>query len=221
MTFRFRGVAFDLDGLLLDSEPVFQQAARKLLAKRGVAFDETFLPRIMGMPGRDSLPLFKSHFELTDSVEDIGADYKNYFMESMNGQLIPLRPGARSMIDCFHGAQIPFVLATSSRRVFVDSVFGPHGMIERFRHILTADDVINGKPHPEMYQLAASKLGICVSELLVFEDSATGVQAAKAAGCVCVAVPQAHTPRDRVAIADLIVESLEDFGLLEWLTRQK
>ena len=94
MKLRWPAVAFDLDGLILDSEPIFLEAARRLLAKRGVAFDPVFMNRIMGMPGRDSIPVFKVHFGLSDSLEEIGNDYRHYFIEACNGTLIPLQPGA-------------------------------------------------------------------------------------------------------------------------------
>jgi HAD superfamily hydrolase (TIGR01509 family) len=217
MKIRWPAVAFDLDGLLLDSEPVFLEAARRLLAKRGVELDPVFMHRIMGMPGRDSLPLFQVHFGLTDSVEAIGDDYRHYFMEACNGGLIELKPGAQALIDRLHTAAVPLAIATSSRKKYVDNVFGPHGLLDRFRHIFTADDVTNGKPAPDVYVLAAQRFEIEPHELLVFEDSPNGVQAAKAAGCICVAVPQAHVPREKVAIADFIAESLTATELTSWL----
>lgn len=217
MKLRFAAVAFDLDGLLLNSEPVFLEAARRLLTKRGIEFDPTFMHRIMGMPGRDSVPLFRDHFGLTESIEAIGDDYRHYFIEACNGQLIPLQPGARAMVESLHAAEVPIAIATSSRRKFVDAVFGPHELMHRFRHIFTADDVINGKPAPDVYLLAARHFGIEPHELLVFEDSPNGVVAAKAAGCVCVAVPQAHVPRQKVAMADYIANSLADVGLFSWI----
>ena len=98
-------------------------------------------------------------------------------------------------------------------------MFGPHELLDRFRHVFTADDVTNGKPAPDVYLLAAKQFGIEPHELLVFEDSPNGVQAAKAAGCVCVAVPQAHVPRERVAMADHIAASLDHADLLSWLMK--
>lgn len=208
-------IAFDLDGLLLDSEPFFLEAARRLLLRRSIAFDPAFMQRIMGMPGRDSIPLFKAHFGLSDSVDAIGDDYRHYFVEACAGKLIPLQPGARAIIESLHAAHVPLALATSSRRKFVDAVFGPHELMHRFRHIFTADDVINGKPAPDVYLLAARHFGIEPHQLLVFEDSPNGVRAAKAAGCYCIAVPQAHTPRESVAQADLIINRLDS---VDWST---
>lgn len=216
---RWRAVAFDLDGLLIDSEPYFLEAARRLLAKRGIDFDPTFMLRIMGMPGRDSLPLFQSHFDLNDSIEAIAADYRHYFTEACAGSLIPLQAGALAMIDRLHGADVPLAIATSSRRIYVDGVFAPHGLLHRFHRVFTADDVTNGKPSPDIYLLAADHFSVEPHELLVFEDSPIGVQAAKAAGCTCIAVPQRHTPREKVAVADFVASSLTEDALLVWLTK--
>ncbi len=217
MKLRWPAVAFDLDGLLLDSEPFFLEAARRLLAKRNIAFDPTFMHRIMGMPGRDSLPLFRTHFDISDTVEMLSGDYRFHFIETLAGQQIALQPGARKWIETLHAAGTPIALATSSSRPYVDRVFAPHELMSKFQHILTCESVTHGKPAPDVYLLAAEKLGVAPADLLVFEDSPHGATAAKAAGCTCVAVPQSHTPHDRVAAADFIATSLDSKELLAWV----
>jgi pseudouridine 5'-phosphatase len=90
----------------------------------------------------------------------------------------------------------------------VDAVFGPHGLLGRFAFVLTCDDVTHGKPHPEVYELAAARFGLTPGEVVVLEDSPNGLRAAKAAGARCVAVPHDSTPRGQLADADAVVPSL-------------
>jgi HAD superfamily hydrolase (TIGR01509 family) len=203
-------IAFDLDGVLLDSEPVFIEAARRVLAARGVAFDPTVMQEIMGRPGKEALPHFRARFGLSDTIEDLGADYKRHFYESLEG-LIPLMPGARELVWRLVEADTTLALVTSSQRAYVERVFGPHGLLEHFRVTVTADDITHGKPHPEPYLTAARLLSLAPELITVIEDSPAGVKSAKAAGCYCVAVPQKHTDRSLVAVADRIIGSLAEY----------
>jgi HAD superfamily hydrolase (TIGR01509 family) len=203
-------VAFDLDGLLIDSEPVFRDAARRVLAARGRQLDESFLQTMMGLPGRDALPRFCERFGLSESVADVAVEYRAAFFASLGGGVIPLRPGARPLVERLRAAGSRVVIATSSQRAYVEQVVGPHQILDQFESILTCDDVANGKPAPDIFLLAAEVLDVSPAELVVFEDSPNGVRAAIAAGARCVAVPQEHTPADAVAAADLVVRSLTD-----------
>ncbi|MBX7106123.1 MAG: HAD family phosphatase [Gemmataceae bacterium] len=203
-------IAFDLDGVLLDSEPVFIEAARRVLADRGVAFDPTVMQEIMGRPGKEALPHFRTRFGLSDTIEALGADYKRHFYESLDG-LIPLMPHARELVERLVELKTTLALVTSSQRAYVERVFGPHGLLEHFHVTVTADDITHGKPHPEPYLTAARLLGLAPESITVIEDSPAGVKSAKAAGCYCVAVPQKHTDRALVAVADRVIASLAEY----------
>lgn len=212
-----RAVVCDLDGTLIDTEGVFAEAARRLLADRGKQLDRDFMATIQGTPGRDALPRFRDRFELSDSIEVLAADYKRHFIAALDGKPAPLMAGTMALLDELERLHLPRAIATSSRREYVNAVFAPHGILDRFTHVLTVDDVTHGKPHPEMYLLAAQRLGVPAGSMAVLEDSAAGYRAARAAGAYCVIVPHAHTPLDQVADADLIVNTLDDERLLKVL----
>lgn len=212
-----RAVAFDLDGVLIDSEPIFLEAARRLLAERGREIDQAFMQTMMGQPGRECLPRFVRHFRLDESVPEVEEAYKYHYFAVLGGGPVPLMPGAAELVRAVTDRGLPACIATSSSRPYVMRVFEPHGLIERFTFVLTCDDVTRGKPHPEMYQMAAAKFGVEPGEMLVIEDSENGVTAAKAAGAVCVAVPHARTPREKVAAADRVVTSLVGFDATTWV----
>jgi HAD superfamily hydrolase (TIGR01509 family) len=203
-----RAVVFDLDGLLIDTEWVFAEAAGRILARRGLELDPAFFASIMGTPGRDALPRFRDQYRLTDSIDMLVAEYRSNFMAVLAGARAKLMPGALDLIGALERHTIPKAIATSSTREYVDAVFGPHGLIDRFAFVLTADDVTHGKPHPEVYAKAADRLGLAPSSVVVLEDSVNGMRAAKAAGCRCVVVPHEQTPRDELAIADLVATNL-------------
>jgi HAD superfamily hydrolase (TIGR01509 family) len=201
-------VVFDLDGTLIDTEWVFVEAARRLLAGRGIPFDAEFMATILGTPASNSLPLFIQHFGLPETMEAVAAEYKRFFLESLDADHAPLMPGARELLDRLNARGLPTAIATSSGRAYVQQMFGPHGLLDRFAFVLTAEDVTHGKPHPEIFETAARRFGVPPPEVLVIEDSIHGIRAAKAAGARVVLVPHAHTPEADRAAADLVVESL-------------
>jgi HAD superfamily hydrolase (TIGR01509 family) len=203
-----RAVVFDLDGLLIDTEPVFVEAARRLLARRGLELDARFMTTIMGVPGRDALPRFRDHFGLVVALDELADEYRREFIAALHGGPPPLMPGAALLLDRLERRGMPKAMATSSSREYVETVFGPHGLLDRFTFVLTCDDVTHGKPHPEVYERAIERLGFAGAEVLVLEDSPNGLRAAKAAGARCVVVPHLNTPLDAIGAADAVVPSL-------------
>jgi HAD superfamily hydrolase (TIGR01509 family) len=210
-------VVFDLDGLLIDTEWAFAEAARRVLARRGLELEPAFFATMMGTPARDALPRFRDHYRLSESIDALAAEYRADFTALFPEHPPRLMPGAAALMERLELARKPKAIATSSSRQYVDGVFGPLGLIDRFAFVLTSDDVTHGKPHPEVYALAAKRLELPASSVVVLEDSLNGVRAAKAAGCSCVAVPHENQPKHEYAIADLIARSLDDPALMVFL----
>ncbi len=203
-----RAVVFDLDGLLIDTECTFAEAARVVLARRGATLDPAFFATMMGTPGRDALPRFRERYGITESLEVLAAEYKAAFAAVLAGARAALMPGAMQLIQRLEQAGVPKAIATSSSREYVDAIFRPHGLLDRFAFVLTCDDVTHGKPDPEVYTLAAKTFGMATQSLVVLEDSINGLRAAKAAGCRCVVVPHEQTPRAELSAADLVAPNL-------------
>jgi HAD superfamily hydrolase (TIGR01509 family) len=128
-------------------------------------------------------------------------------------------PGLDQWIGLLHELSLPFGLATSSRRKFVDVIFHQIPWRDTLAFMLTGDDVTHGKPHPEMYLLASERLSIPPSEMLVLEDSGNGCASAVAAGAYAVAVPSEHTRDQDFAGAKLVADSLADVRLWELVRR--
>jgi len=203
-----KAVVFDLDGILIDSEPAFVEAARRVLASRGQVLDEEFMRSVMGMPGRVVVPMFRERFRLADHVEQLACDFREHFAAVIQTEPLRVMPGVWEIIAAVERREIPRAIATSSSRRYVEHVIAPSGFVARFPLVLTCDDVTHAKPDPEIYVLAARQLSVRPGEMLVIEDSPAGVTAAKAAGAFCVAVPHSRTDRSAIAAADLVVESL-------------
>ncbi len=119
-------------------------------------------------------------------------------------------PGLLELLDALERAGIPKAIGTSSSRELVDACLEPFGMRRRFQFILAAEDIVNGKPHPEIYLTAARRFGVPPAEMAVLEDSQNGCLAAAAAGAFTVAVPAEHSREHDFSSASLVVDSLAD-----------
>ncbi len=204
-----RGVTFDLDGLLVNTEELYQDVGTELLRRRGKPFEPELLDRMMGRPQQVSLRIMIEWHGLEDSVERLAAETKEIFTSLLDSRLAPM-PGAVALLDSLSAAGVPFGVATSSGPDFAHDVLGRVGFLTRMGFVLTCDDVREGKPHPEIYLAAAGRLGVPPRQMLVLEDSHNGCKAAVAAGAVAVAVPGGHSHRHDFPGAAFIAGSLGD-----------
>ncbi len=202
-------VVFDLDGTLIDTEPLFEEAARRLLARRGKELIQDVMRKMMGTPAREALPYFSTEHGLADSQETIAAEYREDFLAAAGQQPVQLMPGCLELLARLEAVNIPRAIATSSTARYVDWALSPHGILPRFAFVLTADDVTHGKPHPEIYQKAARRFDVDPANMLVLEDSVNGMRAAKTAGAHCVVIPHALVNIEELGPADAIVPRLD------------
>lgn len=204
-----RGAAFDLDGLLVNTEELYQHVGGELLRRRGRTFEPELLDRMMGRPQRVSLQIMIDWHGLTDTIETLARETGEIFVDLLDTRLEPM-PGAVALVESLAARGLPRGVATSSGPDFAHDVLARVGLRDRFGFVLTSADITHGKPHPEIYELAAARLGVAPAEMLVFEDSENGCRAAVAAGAVVVAVPGGHSRRHEFSGACFIAESLAD-----------
>lgn len=202
-------VTFDLDGLLVNTEELYQDVGTELLRRRGRPFEPELLDRMMGRPQQVSLRIMIDWHGLDDTVEGLAAETGEIFRSLLDTRLEPM-PGAVALLDSLDRAAIPYGVATSSGPDFAGDVLGRVGLLPRMRFVLTCDDVREGKPHPEIYLAAAGRHGVTPGRMLVLEDSQAGCRAAVAAGAVAVAVPGGHSRRHDFTGAAFIAGSLAD-----------
>jgi HAD superfamily hydrolase (TIGR01509 family) len=164
---------------------------------------------MMGRRPQQALAIMIEWHALMDTVEQLAAESSEIFVPILDQGLAPM-PGLLALLDTLERNEIPKAVATSSGRAFVHDVLGRVQLLDRFQFILTAEDVVEGKPHPEIYLKAAAQFGIEPRQMLVLEDSQNGCNAAVAAGAVVVAVPGGHSLRHNFQGVHLIADSLAD-----------
>lgn len=204
-----RGVVFDLDGLLVNTEELYQDVGSELLRRRGRSFEPDLLDAMMGRPQQVSLSIMIDWHGLDDTVETLATETREIFVSLLESRLEPM-PGAVQLVETIALRGLPRGVATSSGPEFAHDVLGRVGLLERFDFVLTSADVVRGKPDPEIYLAAARRLAVDPREMLVLEDSQTGCRAAVAAGAAAVAVPGGHSRRHDFSGARFIAESLRD-----------
>lgn len=202
-------VAFDLDGLLVNTEELYQHVGTELLRRRGRTFEPDLLDAMMGRPQQVSLTIMIDWHGLADTVESLAAETHEIFDSLLDTQLRTM-PGAVDLLDLLDARGIARGVATSSGPAFAHDVLGRVGLRERFAFVLTSADVTQGKPHPEIYEIAARRLAVDPAGMLVLEDSQAGCKAAVAAGAVAVAVPGGHSRRHDFTGARFVAETLAD-----------
>jgi HAD superfamily hydrolase (TIGR01509 family) len=202
-------VVFDLDGLMFNTEALYQQVGTELLARREKRFEAELLDRIMGRKSAVALQIMIDWHGLSDSVPLLAEESEQIFAEILDTQL-QCMPGLEALLAALESAGVPKAIATSSSRRFVDNVLGRFDFAPRFQFILTSEDVVEGKPHPEVYQQAAAQFGLPPRQIMVLEDSENGCRAAVVAGTFAVAVPGGHSRTHDFSGVQFIADSLND-----------
>jgi pseudouridine-5'-monophosphatase len=204
-----RAVVFDLDGIIANTEDLYEQAGETVLGRRGKTYDAELRERIMGRPVVDAIQLIIDCHALPDSVDDLMCECADVLQQLIATSLAPM-PGAVLLINDLQLAQVPIAVATSATPEYADNVLTRLDIKNRFRFILTAADITRGKPDPEIYLLAADRLAIAPSQMMVLEDSANGCRAAVASGAFTIAVPNRHTHNHNFFGARFVADTLND-----------
>ncbi|QWW20033.1 HAD family phosphatase [Schaalia sp. 19OD2882] len=204
-------VLFDFDGLLVDSESVFFTIYRNLLADHGHDFTTAdYLSAHAGTPIPEIVSAFQRIYHLPLSHEEA---CKRIEAEELRvrTQGIALKPGAVELLDHLRLKGLAVAVASSSPRTRVWSMLEAHGIAEHFRTSAHGEEVTRSKPDPEIFLLAASRLGVPPENCLVLEDSEMGIEAGHAAGMTVVCVPDMKTPdRAHRALTAAVLPSLRD-----------
>ena len=210
-------VIFDLDGLLLNTEPLIFEVARAIALQYGKSLDSAIRLKTAGLTGHDSARVIIEHLNLSIDVETY-LDKKAVLVEIFYPQAEPM-PGAIALTRYLQQHGIHQAVATSSsQRPFNLKTSRLGDWFRQFTCIVTGDDpdIQNGKPAPDIFLIAAQRLGVSPDQCLVFEDSLAGVAAGKAAGMSVVAVPDPMFDAVLYHEADQIIASLTDFSPVAW-----
>ena len=213
---QIRAVVFDMDGLMLNTEDVFDLAGKQLLERRGLEMTDVIRHSMLGRRPVDAFNALKLHTGMLDRIEDLMYETKELF-ETIAENSLATMPGLHDVLELIESLNLPRAVATSSPRAYMTPLLERFELLHRFHFTLTAEDVTHGKPHPEIYQMAASRLNVLPAQMLVLEDSETGTRAAHAAGAYIVSVPNRHTAVGDFSMSRLKIDSLLDERLHELL----
>ena len=201
---------------MFNTEDLYDLAGQKLLKPRGHEFTREAKLAMMGLPGKVAFAVMINHYDLDDSVEQLQLETDEIF-QSLLPERIEMMPGLQLLLEAVDDAGLPRAVATSSHRQFADRALGHFNLKSGFQFVLTAEDVTKGKPDPEIYQTASSKLGVKLDSMLVFEDSVIGSRAAVASGAFTVAIPTEFSRDQDYSHVDAVVERLDSPEVLKWI----
>lgn len=203
---------FDMDGVLIDSEPMWRDVERAVFGRVGLELTDEDLAETMGVRIGEVARMWSRRRPWEGPAPDeIAEAIVDGMVETIerDGEL---NPGALEAADYFRGLGLRLALASSSPMRLIRAVVATTGLGEMFDVVHSAEDEERGKPDPAVYLSAARKLKVAPNRCLAIEDSINGVRSAKAAGMLCVAVPGTPPADTTLGSADLVLESLEDVG---------
>jgi HAD superfamily hydrolase (TIGR01509 family) len=188
----FDAVIFDLDGVLLDSEPIYLGATNSVLAREGKYLSPEENARYIGVRFRDMLGDIIPRMGLAHDADYYIAETREAVLRAFGGPLDP-PPGARALIERLADHGVPRAVGSSSLHAWVETILTNLGVREHFPVIVGGDDVSEGKPAPDIFLRCAELLGVAPERCAVIEDSANGVLAARRAGMTAIGLRTAST----------------------------
>ncbi len=211
----FYAVTFDLDGVLADSEPWWNQIDAKLLAEHGVSYRGGYHRNVLGVSYRVAVEFYKNAFHISAAVEELmrrrGEIATDFFANRVG-----LFPSAKATLEQLREMKLHLAVATSSVSASARPFLDRTGIRSLFSVVVTGDEVQQGKPHPDIYLRTAKNLGVAPEACLVIEDALAGVAAAKAANMRVAAIPDTRfvDPREYENEADYVLGSLSEIPAL-------
>jgi HAD superfamily hydrolase (TIGR01509 family) len=204
-----QAVVFDLDGVLLDSEQVWDEIRERLVRERGGTWTDTAQRDMMGMSSPEWSRYMHDTLGLAEPPEEINAEVVSR-MQDRYARELPLLPGAVDAVRRL-AERWPLGLATSSNRPLIETVLDAARLREFFAATVSSEEVARGKPAPDVYVEAARRLGVDPARCAAIEDSHNGIRSARAAGMRVIAIPNPHfPPGDALREADAVATSLDE-----------
>lgn len=207
---QYDAIIFDMDGTLIDSEHIWEKAEGAMFTDRNLAYTVEARQRVIGLRLDQFFQTLIEMYNLDESVEALSAELTQRMLALIPSE-VKAKPGAQPLIEWTKAQGLPYALASSSPMPIIDACMAAQGWDDLMPLRFSADQVPHGKPAPDVYLLAAEKLGVDPTRCLAIEDSPAGSQAAVAAGMTTFIVPDFHTPRERLQeISPHIYANLHD-----------
>jgi beta-phosphoglucomutase-like phosphatase (HAD superfamily) len=218
---RLRGVIFDMDGVVIDSEPLSMTVIAEIISEHGGHVDPALLARLAGVNLTEVLEVAAAHSGRVLDAAALSRSYQERYLPRLRACAVPA-PGFAGLAAALTEARVPIGLASSSSQAEIDVVVHALRLGPLLAAVASGEEVTRPKPAPDVYRLAVERLGTGPGGVVAIEDSATGAASANAAGLVCVGVQTAVTQAHDLGGVTLLVNSLEelDLGTLDELAGQ-
>ena len=206
-------VIFDMDGVIVDTEPVHRYAYFQQFGELEIVVTEEMFTSFTGNSTRNTFQKVKDIFQLENDVEDMILRKRTIFNEAFDKKEdLELLAGVEILIKDFHKKGMQLILASSASKVTIERVFNRFKLHDYFTHIVSGEDFPKSKPHPAIFEHAASLSVAPKGNCIVIEDSTNGIKAAKAAGIFCVAYNSFHSKDQDLSEADVIINHFSDIN---------
>lgn len=207
-----KAIIFDMDGTLVDSEPVFTKVWNTVAQKRGRVYTLAMKRRLMGQADLlNSLKSVLDEWGLEEDPHVFLGELNTLYMNVLPKALVPMR-GVYELLDLLAELGIRKAMSTSSPRIWAEHVLNTMNFGQPFENVTTADEVVIGKPEPEAFEIPLRALGLSPEEAIAIEDSPVGVTSAKAAGLYTIAIKSPFIDRADVAHADHYIDGLHQIN---------
>ncbi|MDO7887242.1 HAD family hydrolase [Hymenobacter cheonanensis] len=208
-----RTVIFDMDGVIIDTEPIHHQAFFTQFAELGITVPDELYASFLGSSTRNVFQQLKQQFGLPQEVEALLLRKRELFNQTFDTDAsLDLLPGVRALIEDIQRHGIQLVVASSASKATIARVFKRFGLAPYFAHVVSGEDFAQSKPNPAIFLHAASQAETPVTECIVIEDSANGVAAAKAAGIYCIGYASPHSAGQDLRRADRIIQDFSELS---------
>ena len=203
-------IIFDMDGVLLDSEPMHQEIIYEVFQLEGISFDKAYIQTLTGMSAFPMWEKVKRDAQRSESVEELIKFHRDYFFKRLPEVKVPLVPHVKDVLEKFKNEGKHLSLASSSGRKLIDIFTQQTNIAHYFEVIMSGDDVKYSKPNPEIFLKVAQWYGLPATQFTVIEDSTNGVKAAKSAGMQCVGFQNPLSGGQDLSQADSVIHSMQE-----------
>jgi beta-phosphoglucomutase len=211
-----RTVIFDMDGVIIDTEPIHHHAFFTQFAELGITVSDALYASFLGSSTRNVFQQLKQEFNLPQEVPALLQRKRELFNQAFDTDAgLDLLPGVRALIEDLQAHGVQLVLASSASKATIARVFQRFGLAPYFSHTVSGEDFAQSKPNPAIFLHAAELAQTPVGECIVIEDSANGVAAAKAAGIYCVGYASPHSAGQDLRLADRVIRDFSELSAVE------
>jgi beta-phosphoglucomutase len=208
-----RTVIFDMDGVIIDTEPIHHHAFFTQFAELGITVSDELYASFLGSSTRNVFQRLKQEFALPQEVADLLLRKRELFNQAFDEDAsLDLLPGVRALIEELKAHGVQMVLASSASKATIGRVFTRFGLAPYFTHTISGEDFAQSKPNPAIFLHAAELAETPVTECIVIEDSANGVAAAKAAGIYCVGYASLHSAGQDLRLANRVIQDFSELS---------